>query len=32
MSSGSFTNVIYKTYLEIIYLIYMYKMDLALTN
>ena len=32
MNSGSFKNVIYKMYLEIIYLIYMYKMDLALKN
>ena len=32
MSKGSFKNVIYKMYLEIIYLIYMYKQDLALNN
>ena len=32
MSSGSFKNVINKTCLEIIYLIYMYKKDLALNN
>ena len=32
MSSGLFKNVINKMYLEIIYLIYMYKKDLALDN
>ena len=32
MSSGSFRNVISKICLEIMYLIYMYKEDLALTN
>ena len=32
MYSGSFKNVIYKMCLEIIYLIYMYKEDLALNN
>ena len=32
MSSGSFKNVIYKICLEIIYLMYMDKMDLALNN
>ena len=32
MKSGSFKNVIYKMYLEIIYLIYIYKEDLALNN
>ena len=32
MSSGPFKNVIYKTCLEIIYLIYIYKKDLALNN
>ena len=32
MSLGSFKNIIYKTCLEIIYLIYMYKRDLALIN
>ena len=32
MSSGLFKNVIYKMFLEIIYLIYMYKKDLALNN
>ena len=32
MSSGSFKNVIYKMYLEIIYLIYMYQKDLALND
>ena len=32
MISGSFKNVIYKMCLEIIYLIYMYKKDLALNN
>ena len=32
MSSDSFINVIYKMCLEIIYSIYMYKMDLALNN
>ena len=32
MSSGSFKNVIYKMCLEIIYLIYMYKKDLASNN
>ena len=32
MSSGLFQNVIYKICLEIIYLIYMYKKDLALNN
>ena len=32
MNSGSFKNVIYKIYLEIIYLIYMYKNNLALKN
>ena len=30
MSSGSFKNVIYKMCLEIKYLIYLYKKDLAL--
>ena len=30
MQSVSFENVMYKTYLEIIYLIYLYKKDLAL--
>ena len=32
MSSDSFKNVINKMSLQIIYLIYMYKEDLALTN
>ena len=32
ISSDSFQNVIYKTYLEIIYLIYTYKKDLALND
>ena len=32
MSSGSFKKVIYKMSLEILYLIYMYKKDLALNN
>ena len=32
MSSGSFKNAIYKMSLEIIYLIYMYKKDLALND
>ena len=32
MNSGRFKNVIYKTCLEIIYLIYMNKKDLALDN
>ena len=32
MSSGLFKNVIDKMYSEIIYLIYMYKKDLALNN
>ena len=32
MSSVLFKNVIYKMCLEIIYLIYMYKKDLALNN
>ena len=32
MFSGSFKNDIYKMYLEIIYLIYMYKQDLGLNN
>ena len=32
MSPGSFKNVFYKIYLKIIYLIYMYKQDLALNN
>ena len=32
MSPDSLKNVIYKMYLEIIYLIYMYKKDLALNN
>ena len=32
MSSGSFKNAFYKMCLEIIYLIYMYKKDLALYN
>ena len=32
MSSGSLKNVIYKMCLEIMYLIYMYKKDLALNN
>ena len=31
-SSGSFKNLIYKMYLQIIYLVYMYKEDLALNN
>ena len=31
-SSGSYKNIIYKMYLQIIYLIYMYKEDLALNN
>ena len=32
MNSSSFKNVIYKMCREIIYLIYMYKKDLALNN
>ena len=32
MSSGSFKNVIHKMCLEIIYLQYIYKQDLALNN
>ena len=32
MRSGSFRNIIEKMCLEIIYLIYMYKKDLALNN
>ena len=32
MSSGSFENVIYKMFLQIMYLIYMYKKDLALND
>ena len=32
MSSGSFKNVIYKICLQIKYLIYVYKKDLALNN
>ena len=32
MKSGAFKNVIDKMRLEIIYLIYMYKKDLALNN
>ena len=32
MSSALFKNVIYKMYVEITYLIYMYKNDLALNN
>ena len=32
MNSGLFKNVIYKMYLEILYLIYMYKNDLALND
>ena len=32
MSSSTFRDVIYKTCFEIIYLIYMYKEDLALNN
>ena len=32
MSSGSFKNAIYKMCLKIIYLIYMYRKDLALNN
>ena len=32
MSSGSFKNLFHKICLEIIYLIYMYKKDLALNN
>ena len=32
MSSDSFKTVIYRIYLEIVYLIYMYKKDLALNN
>ena len=32
MSPGSFKNVIYKMSLQIMYLIYMYKEDLALNN
>ena len=32
MSSGSSKNVIYKMCLEIVYLIYMYKKNLALNN
>ena len=31
-SSGSFNKVIYKMYLEIIYLVCMYKKDLALNS
>ena len=30
MSSGSFKNVIHKMYLEILYLIYMYKTDIEI--
>ena len=32
MSSGSFKNVIKEMCLQIVYLIYMYKLDLALDN
>ena len=32
MSSGSFKNIIYKMCLEIVYLIYKYKKNLALNN
>ena len=32
MSTGSFKNIIYKMYLKIICLVYMYKKDLALNN
>ena len=32
MSPGLFKNVIYKMYLDIIYLIYMYKEELASNN
>ena len=32
MISGSFKNVTYKTCLEIIYLIYMYRKDLAVVD
>ena len=32
MCSGSFKNIVYNTRLEIIYLIYMYKKDMALNN
>ena len=32
MSSDSFKNIIYKMCLEIIYIIYIYKEDLALNN
>ena len=32
MSTGSFKGVIYKMCLEIIYLIYIYKKDLAINN
>ena len=32
MSSGSFTNIIYQMLLRIIYLIYIYKENLALNN
>ena len=32
MSWGSFKNIVYKMSLEIIYLIYVYKKDLALNN
>ena len=32
MKSGLFQNIIYKMYLEIIYLIYMYKKDKVLNN
>ena len=32
MSSGSFKNVIYRMWVEIIYLIYMYKKDWAFDN
>ena len=32
MHSGLFKNIIFKMCLEIIYLIYMYKEDLALNN
>ena len=32
MSSSVFKNVIYKMSIEILYLIYMYKKDLALNN
>ena len=32
MSAESFNNVIYKMCLEILYLVYMYKQDLALND